>query len=287
MNTEFKCEFCEKILSSVITLKKHQTTTKYCLVLQKKEINEGKFECKGCGKKFLLNDTLKKHYNACKGENSFEKLQKDFEELKKENEILKKENGIIIELKKENEIIKSELEKFRADYKELSLSAVNKPSSTTNTHNNKTIQINNYIKNMPNLTLKDMRQSVPMLSLDHHVQGEEGYAAYALEFPFKDKIVCVDVARNKIKYKNEDGDVVEDIGFKKMMQKLCELIKDRTFVLTGEHYEKLSKKFSKKELEAYDFKETLTAISKYTEGKDSDFMNKMIKLICEKSKLNF
>jgi len=36
-----------------------------------------------------------------------------------------------------------------------------------------------------------------MLTLDHHVKGAEGYAEYALEFPFKDKIVCVDVNRNK------------------------------------------------------------------------------------------
>ena len=78
--------------------------------------------------------------------------------------------------------------------------------------NTKNIQINNYIKNMQPLLETDIKNNVQYLTLDHHVKGAEGYAEYALEFPFKDKIVCVDTTRNKIKYKNEEGDVIEDVG---------------------------------------------------------------------------
>ena len=82
---------------------------------------------------------------------------------------------------------------------------------------------------MEPLRIVDIENAVPMLTLDHHVKGAEGYAEFALEFPFKDKIVCLDVNRNKIKYKNDEGDVIEDTGFRKMMTKLCESLKDRTF----------------------------------------------------------
>ena len=96
-------------------------------------------------------------------------------------------------------------------------------------NNTKNIQINNFIQNMDPLRVEDIKESVPMLTLDYHIKGPEGYAEFALEFPFKKKIVCLDVNRNKIKYKNDEGDVIEDRGFRKMMMKLCEEIKDRSF----------------------------------------------------------
>ena len=91
--------------------------------------------------------------------------------------------------------------------------------------------------------------------------------------------MCVDTTRNKIKYKNEEGDVIEDVGFRKMMGKLCTALKDRSFNLCQEHYEKLSETFTEKEIEEYNFMETAIAISKYANGKESDFCNTIIKMI--------
>jgi hypothetical protein len=134
---------------------------------------------------------------------------------------------------------------------------------------------------MEPLKIDHIKESVPMLTLDHHVKGPEGYAEYALEFPFKNRIVCVDVSRNKIKYKNEEGDIIEDIGFRKMMEKLCEALKDRSFKLCQDHYEKLARKFSEEEMDNtdFDFMEAAKAIHKYANGRESDFCNKIIKLI--------
>jgi hypothetical protein len=138
---------------------------------------------------------------------------------------------------------------------------------------------------MEPLMIEDIKESVPMLTLDHHVKGAEGYAEFALEFPFKDKIVCVDVNRNKIKYKDGDGNVCVDVGFRKMMTKLCESLKDRSFNLCQEHYEKLSEQFTERELEEYNFMNTALAITKYANGRESDFCNKVIKLISKGSKI--
>ena len=132
---------------------------------------------------------------------------------------------------------------------------------------------------MPPLLKSDITDNVQYLTLEHHVKGAEGYAEYALEFPFKDKIVCVDTSRNKIKYKNEEGDIIEDIGFRKMMTKLCKELKDRSYSLSQEHYEKLSDKFTEKEMEEYNFVETALGIAKCANGKESELCNQIVRMI--------
>ena len=175
-------------------------------------------------------------------------------------------------------MLRADKKELQDNYKELSLTAVKRPTTST-----KNVQINNYIKNMPPLLPSDITDNVHNLTLEHHSKGPEGYAEYALEFPFKDKIVCVDTARNKIKYKNEEGDVIEDVGFRKMMVKLCTSLKDRSFNLSQEHYEKLSDTFTEKEVDDYNFMEAAIAISKFANGRESDFCNEIVKMISKKS----
>jgi hypothetical protein len=182
---------------------------------------------------------------------------------------------------KEIEMLRNIINELRLDkkdlqerYDKLSLTAVKRPVTT-----NKNIQINNYIQQMEPIKMVDITQSVPMLTLDHHVKGAEGYAEFALEFPFKNRIVCVDVNRNKIKYKNDEGDLIEDVGFRKMMTKLCIALKERSFSLSQEHYEKLSDSFSDSEMDGVNFMETALAITKCANGKETDFCNKIIKII--------
>lgn len=122
---------------------------------------------------------------------------------------------------------------------------------------------------MEPLKIEDIKKSVPMLTLDHHVKGPEGYAEFALEFPFKNKIVCLDVNRNKIKYKNDEGDVIEDIGFRKMMTKLCKAIKDRSFNLCLERYDSLSEKFTETAMDEYNCIENAMAIARYANGREN------------------
>lgn len=263
-----ECQFCKHKFSTKSGLNTHQTKAKYCLKIQGKQNIKGDFICIYCNKDFFNNNRHKSHINICKLNNKY-KLELDTE--RNLNRIL---NIEIEKLKTENEILKFDKKDLQDRYDNLSITAVKRPTNST-----KNIQINNYIKNMPPLLESDIKENIQYLTLDHHVKGAEGYAEYALEFPFKDKIVCVDTARNKIKYKNEDGDVIEDVGFRKMMEKLCLALKDRSFDLSQAHYEKLSDTFSDKEIEDYNFMETAIAISKYANGKENDFCNKIIKMI--------
>ena len=259
-----ECQFCHKVLKTMKTLKAHQQTTKYCLKIQGKGISD-QYRC-DCGKRFTRKFRYDSHRVSCNYlkqdiQQKYEKLQKQYDLLLHENKILKQDKR-----------------QLQQDYKDISLSAVKKP-----TISNKTMNINNFIKNMQPLKVQDIESSVPLLTLEHHAKGAEGYAEFALEFPFKDKIVCVDVSRNKIKYKNDDGDIIEDVGFRKMMVKLCKSLKDRSFNLSLEHEYKLSDTWTEKELESVDFMEAAVAIAKYAQGRENEFCNKIIKLISKGS----
>ena len=263
-----KCNFCNNEFSNKQNLNSHQKRAKYCLELQGVNLTNDQ-KCNVCLKTFGIPSNYKRHIKHCKKSETLQKCEEENTQLKQENILLKKEIEMLIE----------QLQKTEERLDKLSLTAMKRP--TTNTKN---IQINNYIQKMEPLRIDDLKQSVPMLTLDHHVKGAEGYAEFALEFPFKDKIVCVDVNRNKIKYKNDDGDVIEDVGFQKMMTKLCETLKDRSFNLCQEHYEKLSQEFTEKEIEEYNFMETAMAITRYANGRENDFCNKVIKLISKGAK---
>jgi hypothetical protein len=102
-----ECKFCKKVLSTNSSLNVHQKRTRSCLKIQGKTI-KGEFICKLCGKDFQVKFHLQNHQNIC------EKNIPNIEKLQRDNDLLKKEN----------EMLKIELEKFRSDYKELSITAM-------------------------------------------------------------------------------------------------------------------------------------------------------------------
>ena len=262
-----QCEFCESIFTTKSNLNTHQRRAKYCLKIQGKVANT-EYKCLHCSKTFYGPYELKRHLLVCKQNDRMSKYEKEIYQLKEQNLLLK--NTI--------QILREDKKNLQDRYDKLSLTAVKRP-----TVSNKTMNVNNFIKNMQPLTVQDIESSVPMLTLEHHAKGAEGYAEFALEFPFKEKIVCVDVSRNKIKYKNDEGDIIEDVGFRKMMVKLCKSLKDRSFNLSLEHEDKLSDAWTEQERETYDFMEAAVAIAKYAQGRENEFCNKIIKLISKGS----
>ena len=263
-----ECQFCNNVFSNKQNLNAHQKRAQYCLKIQGK-ILEREYICDTCGKSFCSTSKLRRHKINCSSKELVIDLKRINKELQEKN----------ISLEERCKTLSEQLRQTQASYEKLSLTAVKRP-----TVSNKTMYVNNLIKNMQPLTIKDIESTVPMLTLEHHAQGAEGYAQFALEFPFKDKIVCVDVSRNKIKYKNDEGDIIEDVGFRKMMIKLCKSLRDRSFSLSIQHIDKLSADWSEKEREAYDFMEAAVAISTYAQGRENEFCNKIIKLISKGSK---
>jgi hypothetical protein len=263
-----ECKYCKNNFSNKTALNHHQKTAKYCLIVQGKKSTL--YTCKYCKKNVSTKHRLYTHYQSCDKYKAMGVSNSYEIKIKHLQEIVDEQKQIMEEQKQTISNLQDKLEN-------IALKAVSTSSTTNN--NTKNIQINNFLKNAPALTDQVIQDNIQYLTLDHHVQGAEGYAKYAMEFPFKGRIVCVDVSRNKIKYKDGDGNVIEDAGFQKMMMKLCKAIYGKSYDLSIEHLDKLARQFTEKELEQYDYLEAAKAITMYSKGSESDFCRKIIKII--------
>jgi hypothetical protein len=253
-------------------LKKHQLNTVYCLKLQGK--TNKTFKCDICKKICTTQGNLHSHNLICKG---------NINELKlsiQKNIDLQKKNAI---LENENKILRTDKKDLQDRYDALFAKAVTRPTTT----NNRTVQINQIIQNMQPIKESDLLESVDKLTLDYHRKGAEGYAEFALEVPFKEKLACVDVSRQKFKYKDEDGNIVIDDGGVQIMRKLCVVIKDKSYLLSQEHYEELRSEFTEKQMDncSYNWNEAAVSVAKYSNGITSEFCSKVLKEMSKLSKI--
>ena len=84
-NTEnFKCEYCNCILSSTSSLNTHKRTNKKCLLLRDVEIvNTKEFTCNECGFK----SNLKHHISRHKCRSEYIEIYKKYLDTEKENKL--------------------------------------------------------------------------------------------------------------------------------------------------------------------------------------------------------
>ena len=103
--SDYKCQFCNNDYSNNNTLKTHQKTAKFCIVIQKglniqsspdtREIRI--FRCDYCDDEFSMKHHLERHYETCKTRSI---------KIKEEND--KKKDDLILKLKEEVLNIKTE-----------------------------------------------------------------------------------------------------------------------------------------------------------------------------------
>ena len=115
---------------------------------------------------------------------------------------------------------KKQIKELQDKLENIAIKAVQRPT-TRNT------QINNYIQQLKPVTDEHLLDSVPNLTIDHIIKGPEGYAEYALEYPLKDRMVCSDYSRRKIKFKDKDGKVITDPEMNTLAVKFFESINDK------------------------------------------------------------
>ncbi len=218
----------KKKFTNKSNLKAHQKTTKYCIKIQNellnKQIIKTDFNCEFCCKNFTTKTNLKSHEKICtKKQEANISLEKDknIESLK----ILLEEKDKIIEEK--NKLIEKLMTMIQP------VNIVNNSSHNTTTSN--TQKINNIINNLTPITDDHITEQSQYLNIDYIKRGSAGYVDYALEYPFKDKILCVDFARRKIKYKNNDGDIVDDPEMVKLSQKFFKAIENVNSEIIGSY----------------------------------------------------
>ena len=209
----FECEECEKTLSSLKSLRRHEKTC------DGPDTND----CPTCGKEFKSKSGKYKHVkkNRCK------KLNND----------------------KEIKILKEKLKKMENDIKENSTTTINNNTvinnvMQNNTQNTQNIQ-NNSIENISNTMIKDIFDQ--HYTRDYFLRAEIGLADFAIEYILKDGEIiylCTDRARRKFSFVDKDGNMKEDPNADKLFRKISscrknviEFYNQESFVL-GERMEK-------------------------------------------------
>lgn len=72
-----QCTFCSKTFTNNVKLKRHQTTAKFCIVLQNGQIESKLFQCSFCSKKLTSLHSLNYHKNICKKAKEEKKIQEE------------------------------------------------------------------------------------------------------------------------------------------------------------------------------------------------------------------
>ena len=300
-----KCEFCHKDFGNSSSLNRHQKTARYCLKLRNAKPSESlTFICPDCGLVSTQKTDHEKHIRSCKRtlrETGKDKLEQEIVELKNRNDelvkqLVEKEKQFVKQLAEKDlqfsEKMAEKNEKLAAleasivIYKEMTerdhrdiVSLADRPTTTnTNTTNN---------FNCPPLTQEHFDENAQFLSLDHIKKGFQGYAQYALDYPLKGRVKCTDYARRKVKFKNEDGEVVVDPEMKQVRTRLFSALRSRNQELTAEYVAELKQKAESGEWNRTDVQDLmLEAINlngevlEVGQGNNSESIPEFVKWVC-------
>lgn len=276
-----KCEYCNSVFKSKSILVYHQRTAKYCVGLRPEYVPE-KYECDLCKKSFILKDAYNRHQVSCGNSDVLRRLRSEINE--KDNQI----NTLNIVLLSKDEMIneqKRQIENLQNKLENLALRAICQPTTvTTTTNTNTRTEINTVIQNLEPINDEYLEEQSQFLTLDHIKRGSEGCAEYAVEYPLKDRIVCVDYARRKTKYKNDDGEIITDPDMNQLAPKLFKSMSNRSKTLTceyaSENIREIGSEIFERVLEAID-------VDKYirdgADGEKSEFFEEVVKNICCKT----
>jgi len=227
------CEYCNKELGSIISLRNHKKTAKYCLKIQselgildennvnnEKNDKELKEKCNFCEKYFSSKSNLKTHLKqiCCIDLYKINQLFAKQKELEKD----------ILECKKENMILSSVNTILEGDHQCLKEIANQPKIITNNTTNTTTNKILNVVSPLDLNDYEYIKEAINNnYKLDYIFSGQKGLAQFALDNILKDdkgnlKYICTDPSRQIFKYKDTYGDIQKDVEAKKLTNFLVE-----------------------------------------------------------------
>ena len=290
------CNFCNKQFSNSWNLKNHQKTVKYCLEIQ--GLKKDDFKCDFCFKNYSQKRELDRHLVNCIEKKLLEKDAIISNLTSEKDKIISEKDKIISE--KEDRI---------KDLQDQLIDIIrNRPATIINHNNNSNQRINTIINNLQPITDEHLNEQAQHLTLDHIKQGVDGYVKYALEHPFKDRIVCVDYSRKKIKYKDQDDNIIEDPEMTKLSQKFFKAIERKNTEIVESQLSVLYQKLedltnnSNDEMnedetiiiqnnsdritdKIFSFRNNRLDIMEASKGKKSDIKNVFVKNICSQVKI--
>ena len=131
-----------------------------------------------------------------------------------------------------------------------------------------------------------IKENSTNLTIDHIKKGPEGYADFIVNNPLKNRIICTDLSRRKIKYKNEDGNVVSDPNFLNLSKKIFPNMNEINIKLINEYSKQLEDIYPNLEDRFLVMKQILDYQYFISEGytdDTKDIYNDLVKNICLKS----
>ena len=120
------------------------------------------------------------------------------------------------------------------------------------------------------LTKTYISEASTNLSLDEHIKsGPRGYAEFACEHVFNNRLLCTDVSRRHFKYKTENGDVIDDYGLIRIVPMFFSAIEEKNKEIINDY--KLAKlaEIDTEDLEEYEHEQFSVLISYKTEIKEA------------------
>lgn len=161
----------------------------------------------------------------------------------------------------------------------IAIKAVSRPVSTT-----KNTQIN-YIQQLQPVTEEHLVSNVSNLTIDHIIKGPEGYAEYALNYPLKDRMICSDYARRKVKFKDKDGNLITDPEMTTLTKKFFESIHEKNKELICKYANELKDRFGDENVmdtvvKIFEYKE---AVNRARGGEKTDFHYDFVKSMCSQT----
>ena len=210
---KYTCEYCNSSFTTKYVLARHQNQASYCL--QKRKVERTDYNCT-CGKKYSRMDVLKRHQKQCS------KAKKTIDQVptKEHNS----EELLLKVIDKYGDMVKD----LQRQISELS----SRPTTITNNNNN-----TNVLNNLQPITDEDLQEHLVNLTLDFIQEGAKGYANFAGNYPFKDKVLCTDRSRKRLRYKDADG-ILTDNG-RVLAQRFFQAISERNTEILNRAYSDL------------------------------------------------
>jgi hypothetical protein len=272
-NNKLICEYCKNEFGTNTNLITHQRKAKYCLKIQGSDTIKD-YKCKGCKKVFNHKHTYEKHINLC-----------SLLDISNSNEIIISELKNKLNIKDERiRSLELQISDIKDDNKHLqnklagiAEKAASRPTNTTNTtNNNRAIFINQRLEKLDRLDFDKIKDNLDSFTIEYHRQGAEGYGKHALKEVFKNKLVCTDQSRNKFKFKDKHGNIVEDVGLVKCMEAYVDAYKMKAYEIAQDHYQELAKQFSEKEMDTCPTMEWVIAFAQFKYHNDTAFCRDIV-----------
>jgi hypothetical protein len=233
-----ECQYCFNKFKTLSNLNYHINNARYCIENRNEHKNEKQkdaFKCSKCEKSFTTKQAKQTHEKKCKSTIVEDENKLEIRFLR---QLLEDKDKQLNELKKQLQDKDKQLER-------IAIEAIIKPDTVINNHlTNNQNRINQVVNNLIPITDDHLKEQTQFLTLDHIKNGVNGYVQYALEYPLKNRIACTDYSRRKIKYKDENGEVIDDPEMAKLCQKLFQAINQRNSILIDEYIKELSDKFN-------------------------------------------